>query len=51
VEDQLGDSRKYQNILENYELLQALVGSFAAHPDSVKLKLLGAVISGTNISP
>lgn len=33
--------------MEVYELLQALTGSFPSHPESVRLKLLGAVISGT----
>jgi len=47
VEDQLGEARKPVNVIDNYELLQALIGSFAAHPVSVRLKLLGAVISGT----
>ena len=47
IEDQLGDGKKPKGILDNYEILQAFIGCFPSHSESLRLKLLGAVSSGT----
>lgn len=50
IEDQLGDSKKPRGILDNYEILQAFIGCFPSHSESLRLKLLGAVSSGTPVA-